>query len=105
MNPGANILRWTVTVIDATTGKKCSGYDEITISNNLPTQASVSDDQPVCENSASLTANEPLVGKGMWEVKAGSGTIQTKSLFNTVVNDLWIPGIHYFPESSIVSGR
>lgn len=65
---GDNILRWTITK------NSCVSYDEVTLTNNLPTKAFAGEDAYLCSNEASLRANSITIGQGTWSILSGSGT-------------------------------
>jgi gliding motility-associated-like protein len=44
--------------------------------------------QQVCQNSATLAANIPTIGTGIWTVISGAGSIANPNLFNTTVSNL-----------------
>ncbi len=44
--------------------------------------------QQVCQNSATLAANIPTIGTGIWTVISGAGSIANPNLFNTAVSNL-----------------
>ena len=64
---GENIFKWTII------NKSCSSSDQVSIINNLPTDAYAGSDQTICEDSTTLNPNTPSVGIGEWSVIAGAG--------------------------------
>lgn len=82
LSNGTNVLRWTVT------NGICSNYDEITINNITPTQAVVMPDREICTNEVVVTANQPAIGEGVWQVISGSGNIQNPTNFSTLITDV-----------------
>jgi hypothetical protein len=64
-----NILRWTIV------NNACSSYNDVTITNNEPSDANAGADKIICYDSIALAANIPLVGNGVWTVQSGSATI------------------------------
>lgn len=44
--------------------------------------------QQVCQNSATLAANIPTIGTGIWTVISGAGSIANPNLFNSTVSNL-----------------
>lgn len=64
---GENIFKWTIT------NKSCSSSDQVSIINNLPTDAYAGNDQTICVDSTTLNPNTPSVGTGEWSVIAGAG--------------------------------
>ncbi|MBU1719241.1 MAG: proprotein convertase P-domain-containing protein, partial [Bacteroidetes bacterium] len=74
LNFGANTYRWTISNMG------CSSFDEVVVTNQLPTTAAAGPDQFITTgNSATLAANAPGSpptgnGTGTWTVVSGSGT-------------------------------
>jgi len=66
---GTNTFIWTVTLL----GTSISDTVNIVVSQP-PTVALAGDDQSVCSNKATLSANTPLVGQGVWTTLSGNGT-------------------------------
>jgi gliding motility-associated-like protein len=64
---GTNTYRWTVRNAD------CESTDEVSVSNNKPINTFAGTDQLLCVDSASLSANYPVVGNGSWSIVKGSG--------------------------------
>ncbi|MCT4587964.1 MAG: PKD domain-containing protein [Carboxylicivirga sp.] len=66
---GANTLRWTLTK------NGCQSYDEVVITNNAATQATVGAEQVICAYETDLTGNAPSTvfsERGYWTVIKGS---------------------------------
>jgi len=82
LSPGDNILLWTIT----NTG--CSTYDEVVITNNLPTSANAGSDQTLCTSNSVLAANSPIIGGGEWSAVSGSAVFEDANLNNTSVSGL-----------------
>ena len=82
LSSGSNTFKWTVT------NGNCSAWDLVTISNNLPTIADAGLNQIVCDGNATLSANNPTVGFGVWTRLGGAGTIANPSHYNTDVTGL-----------------
>ena len=78
---GDNILRWSVWQNGWT-------YDDVVISNDSPTSANAGSDQVLCADSITLSANEPIVGSGIWTVISGSGQFENDTIYNTKVTNL-----------------
>ena len=76
---GKNIYRWKISK------QTCSSYDDVIITNDLPTQPDAGTDIAVCNNNAPLNANKPLIGKGYWSVFSGKATIIDSAKYNTLV--------------------
>lgn len=79
---GENIMVWTIT------NKNCSSSDELMITNNSPSIAEAGEDAEVCEETAVLYANSPVVGYGYWQVMSGKGDFADSLSFNTTINGL-----------------
>ncbi len=79
---GENILRWSVTI------GSTEYYDEVTITNNMPTVANAGTGRSLCSSSFTLAGNEPLTGSGRWTIEGGSAVIDDQSLHNSPVYDL-----------------
>ena len=61
----------------------------ITVSvNSAPTLPDAGADQQICGSSATLNANDPLVGTGTWSVLNGTGTFGNAAVHNTTVSGL-----------------
>lgn len=85
---GPNIYRWTVYEYKIT-------YDEVTITNNSPSQANAGIDQKICSNKTNLAGNDPLIGTGAWTIIGGSGTIANPGNYNSGLSNLG-PGSNTF---------
>ena len=71
---GSSTFIWTVTLLGT------SISDTVTIEvSEPPTVALAGDDQSVCSNKATLSANTPLVGQGTWSTLSGNGTFVDSS--------------------------
>jgi gliding motility-associated-like protein len=79
---GPNSYRWTIT------RGNCSNHDQVDIYNDKPTTAYAGADQEVCNNLATITANNPLIGTGNWSVIYGGGSINQLTDFSTTVSGL-----------------
>jgi gliding motility-associated-like protein len=63
------VLRWTIT-----NGSCTPSFDEVQIVfDAAPTVATAGGDQTVCGTNATLAANTPVVGTGLWTVESGTG--------------------------------
>lgn len=69
LDKGDNILRWTLT------NEICSDYDDVIITNNLPTEAFAGPDQELCDDNSILQGNTPMHGTGEWSILSGSADI------------------------------
>ena len=85
LDTGVNILRWTIT-------GTCSNYADITIINNIPTQAYICEDTIyTCASSVELCANNPDINGGeiaYWTLLSGYGEIENPTISNTWVHHL-----------------
>ena len=79
---GSNTLRWTVT------NGSCPLYDEVIITNSLPTVAYAGEDRAVCNTTANLLAAAPLSGTGSWSVVSGYGIFTDSKKFDTQITAL-----------------
>lgn len=87
---GANVFRWTLV------NGPCTSFDDVVILRDaVPSQAVVSPNQQICENTAQLNAQAPNVGTGLWTLIEGSGNILNPNTNNTTVNNL-LPGANVF---------
>ncbi|MBL0047300.1 MAG: hypothetical protein IPP32_04285 [Bacteroidetes bacterium] len=63
------VLRWTIANAPCT-----SSTDDVTITfNNNPTTSNAGSDQIICGNSATMAANNAVIGIGTWTVITGTG--------------------------------
>ena len=74
-------FRWTVFK------DGCSAWDEVVITNNL-VHAHAGGDQFVCHSQATLSAENPIAGTGVWTITAGAGTIADNTYYGTTVTGL-----------------
>lgn len=82
---GATTLRWTLTK------NSCDSFDEIVITNNSSTIATVGAAQTICAYETILTGNTPsaaLGETGFWSVVKGSGTFDDVNAADTRVSGL-----------------
>lgn len=84
LDKGTNTLRWTIT------NSGCVSFNDVIITNNLPSAAYAGSDRSVCGEDIFLNANKPTVGSGEWIVLSGSATIENTSLFNSGISNLSI---------------
>jgi PKD repeat protein len=82
LSKGPNNFRWTVI------NRGCVSYDDVTITNNQPTQAIAGENQAVCSKSASLFANRADFGVGVWSAMSGSASFTDAYDNRTTVNNL-----------------
>ncbi len=75
MDKGDNIYLWTLTY------KNCSASDDVKIRNQIPTEANIQlplpENREVCKDSVSLTANNPVIGTGSWEINSTAPSLFT----------------------------
>ncbi len=85
LDQGLNIFEWKVTK------DNCTNSARVTITNNLPDEAIITSpsvfNRVVCENQATLQANNFNIGKGQWNV-VGDATFSNESSYQTVINNL-----------------
>ncbi|MCG8700239.1 MAG: immunoglobulin domain-containing protein [Bacteroidales bacterium] len=82
LDKGDNILRWTVV------NGICESYSDVTITNNLPTQAFAGPDIAICLDSTGLQGNTPLIGTGEWSILSGSAIIKNNNIGTSTVTQL-----------------
>jgi gliding motility-associated-like protein len=97
LNPGANILRWTITY------NNCSTFDEVTITNGTIEKVDAGQDQILCTNQTTLEAARPQYGFGIWTVQKGSANFENNEAYNSRVTNL-APGTNILRWSVVVSG-
>ena len=77
------IVRWTVT------NGACSAFDDVTITAHAnPSDPDAGPDQIVCGSTATMAANTPTVGTGVWQIVAGTATITNPNSPTTTVTGL-----------------
>jgi hypothetical protein len=86
---GNNAFFWTVSA------GACSTQKQYNIINNSPTPANAGTDQVLCVDFASVTANNPQYGTGVWSNPSGSGDIVNANTTQTLINNLG-SGINVF---------
>ncbi|HOY48369.1 MAG TPA: gliding motility-associated C-terminal domain-containing protein, partial [Flavobacteriales bacterium] len=85
LGAGANVFRWTV--VSGT----CTTFDEVILTRFLPpTTAVAGTNLIICSSSATLNANAPTIGTGLWTVLSGSGTFAQASNAGTTISNLGI---------------
>ena len=85
MPVGANVFAWTIT-----SGTCVPSVSNVTITvNALPSVASAGANQTVCVTAgATMAAQSPTVGTGLWSVSAGTGVFTTPTSSITPVTGL-----------------
>ncbi len=86
---GTNTLVWTVTQ------KGCVSTDTVNVLNNQPYEVSATSYIYVDDNRTTLRAEDPKVGKGLWTLLEGRGTISNPNSSTTTVTNL-LPNFNYF---------
>ena len=84
LSKGENVLRWLVQK------GKCSLYDEVTITNDLPSVPYAGADETICENFVKLKATQSIHGQGSWSIVITSYSIHYTKLYDLpaiVVNE------------------
>lgn len=79
---GDNILRWSIT------NGSCILYDEVTITNSLPTVAYAGEDRAICNTEANLLATAPVSGTGSWSVVSGYGLFSDPNAHDAQIRNL-----------------
>jgi gliding motility-associated-like protein len=97
LNPGVNVLRWTITNLG------CSLYDDVTITNGTIEKVDAGQDQTICENYTQLEATRPQYGFGVWTVQKGSANFEDNEAYNTKVTNL-APNVNILRWSVVISG-
>ena len=87
---GENVLRWTVRI-----SAEGVSYDEVTITNHMPTMANAGADRALCTNEVQLSANAAAYGTSTWTRISGSATIAEIDNPTTQVTNL-SPGVNEF---------
>jgi hypothetical protein len=92
LGAGANTFRWTIS-----NGACTPSTDDVIITSyTAPTTANAGPDQNVCiTSSATMSANVPASGSGLWSLVSGSGTISTVSGAGTTITGLGV-GVNTF---------
>ena len=83
---GANVFQWTIDnpICPAST-------DQVTITAvDQPTVAVAGPNQTVCGTNATMAANLPAIGTGVWTLISGAGTITTTTLENSTITALGV---------------
>jgi subtilisin-like proprotein convertase family protein len=80
---GANTFRWTIS-----NGVCAPSTDDVVITRDIVAMAGA--DQTICDTTATLAGNTPVVGDGIWTLVSGSGTITTSSSPNSTVTGLGV---------------
>ncbi|HEX2967521.1 MAG TPA: immunoglobulin domain-containing protein [Bacteroidales bacterium] len=84
LSRGVNTFRWSVN------NGGCVSTDDVSVRNDLPTNADAGVDAILVVDNYTLAGNIPSVGTGQWTLISGSGTITNPSLNNTTVTGLGI---------------
>jgi gliding motility-associated-like protein len=84
LTTGVNTFVWTIT-----NGTCAASTDTISITlDPLPTVAVTGVDQTICIDTATISANTPIIGTGVWTVIAGAGTVVNPTSPTTGVTGL-----------------
>src|SRR5690606_7289922 len=87
---GANVFRWTLV------NGACTSFDEVTvIRDQIPSFANAGANQQICATAAILSATNPAIGTGSWELISGTGDIQSPNNTQSLVSNL-LPGQNIF---------
>jgi len=77
---GTTIFKWTVYE------QNCTAYDEVAVTNNIPSPAITGPDVAVCKDEATfVVAVAPTIGNGKWTLKEGAGIIEEPTNLNSKV--------------------
>ncbi|TAJ10271.1 PKD domain-containing protein [Marinilabiliaceae bacterium JC017] len=82
MNPGENILEWTLTQ------GQCKEQDRITVINNTATVANAGPDIEDCKDWSILDANTATFGDGAWSMVSGKGDFDNVVKPKTTIRNL-----------------
>nr|WP_321453392.1 PKD domain-containing protein [uncultured Carboxylicivirga sp.] len=82
LGKGSNRLIWELNQAG------CISTDDLVLTNDEPTQATVGSSQVLCAYQTQLTGNAPSVGTGYWSVVSGSGIFADPSDPETMVTNL-----------------
>ncbi|MFA6402582.1 MAG: PKD domain-containing protein [Salinivirgaceae bacterium] len=84
LSNGANQLRWSVK------NGTCVSSDIVVVGSYKPTDALAGENQAVCGKTASLKANTPTFGDGLWILMSGSGSFDNDTIPNTTIRNLGV---------------
>ncbi len=82
LSKGDNVFRWTVV------NNQCSLFDDVRITNNLPSVPYAGRSEEVCSNTFTLKANPAEFGTGIWSITKGSGNFSDPLSPNSVITNL-----------------
>jgi gliding motility-associated-like protein len=82
MGYGTNTYRWNISY------RGCNLYDEVTITNNMPTIANAGQDIHVCGDQVRLNAINPSIGTGRWSLVSGQAQFSDPTDPSTLVSNL-----------------
>jgi gliding motility-associated-like protein len=86
LSPGINIFQWTIS-----NGVCPVESDQVSITRFAdPSSAEAGANQTICAETATLAAETPLVGTGLWTVVSGTGTFADATNPQTTVSGLSI---------------
>ncbi|MEX1190085.1 MAG: gliding motility-associated C-terminal domain-containing protein, partial [Bacteroidia bacterium] len=84
LGAGANVFRWTIS-----NGACPTEEDQVTIiRQEAPDVAQAGQDQLICDVNATLQANLPQIGTGIWSIVSGAGVIDNTFASSTSVSGL-----------------
>ena len=78
---GYNTYRWTVN------WNGCISTDDVVVMHNVA-EADAGIDQASCNDYATLDADDPGLGTGIWTVESGTGTFENPAQHNTAVSNV-----------------
>ncbi len=82
LTKGVNVFRWTVKL------GLCTAISNVSVYNDIPSEANVEDIKSVCISESSVSAIEPLIGNGYWTVTSGDAIVTTSNHYTSLVDNL-----------------
>ncbi len=84
LSKGENVLRWTVTSDNGL----CSSTDDVTITNNEPSEPYAGASDEYCSPTVQLKAAVPDFGTGLWSIIEGGGNFDDPLLSDATISNL-----------------
>ncbi len=84
LSKGENVLRWTVTSDNGL----CTSTDDVTITNNEPSEPYAGADAEYCSPTIVLKAAVPDFGTGNWSIIEGGGNFDDPTLSDATISNL-----------------
>jgi gliding motility-associated-like protein len=86
LSVGANIFQWTIA-----NGPCAVSRDTMVINvDPMPTTSNAGPDQVICDSTAFLQGNMPLIGSGFWTRVGGTGNVVSPTQYNSTVTGLFV---------------